>query len=60
MKELQYVSDVIKEEYKYWAAGDVVLLTAPTGTGKSHFVLYDLLKWAIFNLNYSPLCGESG
>lgn len=29
--------------------GDIVLLTAPTGTGKSHFVLYDLLKWTIKN-----------
>ena len=44
----------MNEEYKNWNWGDIVLLTAPTGTGKSHFILYDLLKWAI-EKNYKIL-----
>lgn len=42
-----YVSDIIGEEYKTWKNGDIVLLTAPTGSGKTFFILNELLSYAI-------------
>lgn len=45
--EKRYVSDVIGSDYKEWENRDIVLITAPTGSGKSHFILYVFLKWII-------------
>lgn len=42
-----YLTDKIGEDYKTWKPGDVILITAPTGTGKSYFVQRELLKWVI-------------
>ena len=40
-----YVSEKIGDEYKNWGAGDIILLTAPTGTGKTTFILETLLPY---------------
>ena len=42
-----YLTDKIGEDYKTWKPEDVILITAPTGTGKSYFVQRELLKWII-------------
>lgn len=41
-----YVSGLIGEEYKNWEPGDWVLLSYPTGMGKTHFILHTLLRHA--------------
>lgn len=43
------VSDVIGDDYKSWQLGDVIMITAPTGSGKSYFALHVLLEWTINN-----------
>ena len=35
---LKWVSDTIGEEYKQWSKGDIVIIQAQTGTGKTYFV----------------------
>lgn len=35
---MEYVSDVVKEEYKKWKGGDIALLYSQVGTGKTYFV----------------------
>ncbi len=47
--ERKYVSDEIGSEYLEWKKRDIILITAPTGTGKSHFILYTFLKRVIEN-----------
>lgn len=42
----EYVSDVIKEEYKEWKPGHMIFLSAHTGAGKTYFVLYELVEFA--------------
>lgn len=42
-----YISDKIGEDYKKWNPGDIIQITAPTGSGKSYFILHSLLKYAI-------------
>lgn len=53
----RYVSEVIGSEYKKWTRTDIISITAPTGSGKSHFILYVFLKWIIeqSKLNQSVL-----
>ena len=41
-----YVTDLIGEDYKKWKQGDWVLLSYPTGMGKTHFILHMLLRHA--------------
>lgn len=41
------VSEKIGEEYKKWSATDKVFIKAPTGSGKSYFILHTLLKYVI-------------
>ena len=41
-----YVTDLIGEGYKKWKQGDWVLLSYPTGMGKTHFILHTLLRHA--------------
>jgi hypothetical protein len=43
----KYLSHIIKDEHKSWRAGDIILISAATGSGKSHFILYDLLEYAM-------------
>lgn len=42
-----YISEKIGKSYEQWIEGDVILITGPTGSGKSRFIFYDLLPWAI-------------
>lgn len=42
----KFISDVIGEEFKEWKRGDIIILAAPTGCGKSTFVLEKLLPYA--------------
>lgn len=35
---LKFVSDVIGEDYKKWKRGEIVLISAQTGTGKNYFI----------------------
>ncbi len=43
----QYVSDLIGDEYKSWKEGDHVIIATPTGSGKTTFVVSQLLKEAL-------------
>lgn len=43
----QYVSDPIGDEYKSWKEGDHVIIATPTGSGKTTFVVSQLLKEAL-------------
>lgn len=47
--EKKYVANVIGEEYWNWEATDKIFITAPTGSGKTFFVLRNLIKRAIKN-----------
>ena len=49
----KFISDVIGEEFKEWKRGDIIILAAPTGCGKSTFVLEKLLlvKELMLNLH---------
>lgn len=40
-----YVSEVIKDDYKNWNVGDCIFLEAPTGAGKTTFILKQLLPY---------------
>lgn len=41
------VSDKIGQEYKFWNPNDVIFISSPTGSGKTTFVLNELLPYAI-------------
>lgn len=45
----QYVEDEIGNKFKMWSRGSRYFISAPTGSGKSHFVLYKLLPYVISN-----------
>lgn len=45
--EARFISDIIGEEYKQWGTSDIIFITAPTGTGKTTFILQTYLKWII-------------
>lgn len=47
--EKKYLADQIGEEYKSWKEGELIFIQAPTGTGKSYFILNVLLDWAVAN-----------
>lgn len=40
---LEWVSNVIGEDYKNWNKGDIVTIKAQTGTGKTHFITNKLI-----------------
>lgn len=42
----RFLADIIGEEYKQWKAGECVLATTTTGSGKTWFVLNRLLPYA--------------
>lgn len=42
-----YLSDKIGSEYQRWNKDALVIIKAPTGCGKSHFVLNELLNYAM-------------
>ena len=41
----KYISEVIKDNYKNWKKGDIILIKSPTGSGKSEFIKKKLLNW---------------
>lgn len=43
----KYLADEIGEEYKGWENGDIIFIKAPTGSGKSYFILHIFLKWVV-------------
>lgn len=43
---MEYISEIIGEEYKWWEPGQFVFITAPTGTGKTTFILNQLVSFA--------------
>lgn len=45
----RYITDEIGEEYKAWENGDIIFIKAPTGSGKSYFILHIFLKWVVQN-----------
>lgn len=46
-KNPKHISDEIGQEYREWKAGDMVFIKAPTGSGKSYFILHIFLKYII-------------
>lgn len=40
-----YISDVISDEYQQWKPGDIIIIHAQTGAGKTFFVLDKLLPF---------------
>ncbi len=40
-----YITEIIKQEYQKWNIGDCIFLEAPTGTGKTTFILKELLPF---------------
>lgn len=49
-KKIQtYVAEIIGDEYKEWNDKNTILITAPTGSGKSYFILHIFLRQIIDN-----------
>lgn len=40
-----YITEIIKQEYQKWNVGDCIFLEAPTGAGKTTFILKELLPF---------------
>lgn len=40
-----FLGDSIGEKYKEWKAGDCIFISAPTGSGKTTFILKTLLSY---------------
>lgn len=43
---MKYVSDIIEEKYKEWKPGQSIFISTPTGSGKTTFVLNELVEYA--------------
>lgn len=41
------IANSIESEYEQWDNGDIVLISAPTGSGKTYFILHVYLRYAI-------------
>lgn len=46
MENAKYVTDEIGDAYTKWSSGNIIMITAATGSGKTHFILHTLLKYA--------------
>lgn len=46
MSNRKYVFDIIGTEYEQWGDGEKVIISTPTGSGKTTFVIKKLLKYA--------------
>jgi len=42
---LRYISDIIGDDYQNWNTDKFVIICAPTGTGKTHFIINKLLPY---------------
>lgn len=49
MGNAKYVTDEIGDAYTKWSSGNIIMITAATGSGKTHFILHALLKYAYVN-----------
>ena len=45
--DLKWVTDSIGDDYKTWKQGDIVLINAQTGTGKTWFIKNNLIDNAL-------------
>lgn len=43
--KLKWVSDIIGTSFTEWQCGDIIMITAQTGTGKTHFILHQYLEY---------------
>ena len=46
-RKVEYLEKAIGNEYRQWGASDIIFITAPTGTGKTFFILNVYLKWIV-------------
>lgn len=46
MLKRKYAEDIIGDEYMQWAEGDKVVISTPTGSGKTTFIISKLLRYA--------------
>lgn len=60
-----YVDDMIGDDYKDWRNSENVLISSPTGSGKTHFILNTLLPFAkaenrtiLYACNRKVLCKQ--
>ncbi len=44
---MKYISELIGDAYRNWKPRDEILITSPTGSGKSYFILHTLLPYAL-------------
>lgn len=44
---MKYISEILEKSYQSWECRDIVTIEAPTGSGKTTFVLQELLPYAI-------------
>lgn len=42
-----FATDLIGDSYKNWTVGDKIIISSPTGSGKSTFILRSLLPYAM-------------
>lgn len=49
---MTYIADAIGNEYKEWGAGELIFISAPTGSGKTTFILKKYLNY------WNPLWGK--
>lgn len=47
MSEKKYVTGEIQEQYKDWKPTDKIFITAPTGSGKTFFILNEMLNYLL-------------
>lgn len=47
MDKKVYVTDFVGDEYLQWKDGDAVIISTPTGSGKTTFVISKLLQYAV-------------
>lgn len=47
MDKKVYVTDYVGDEYLQWKDGDTVIISTPTGSGKTTFVISELLQYAV-------------
>lgn len=45
-KEPKRISNVIGDDFKSWQAGEYYCIRSGTGTGKTHFIFYELARYA--------------
>lgn len=45
--DLEWVSEIIGDEYKKWREADVIIIESQTGTGKTHFVQNILIPYVM-------------